>query len=61
MIIGDFNIDLLTNTIQLTTLQAFMKKYDFKPTYSESTIISDTEINHIWTTAPTQQSYFGST
>ncbi len=47
MIIGDFNIDLLTNTIHLTTLQAFMKKHNFKPTYFESTTINDTQINHI--------------
>jgi hypothetical protein len=62
MIIGDFNIDLLTNTIQIATLQAFMKKYNLKPTYFKSTtIISDTQINRIWTNAPTQQCYFGST
>jgi hypothetical protein len=42
MIIGDFNIDLLTNTIQLATLQGFMKNYNLKPTYSKSTTISDT-------------------
>jgi hypothetical protein len=59
MIIGDFNMDLLTNIIQLATLQAFMKKYNLKPTYSKSTTISDTQINRIWTNAPTQQSYFG--
>jgi hypothetical protein len=61
MIIGDFNIDLITNTIQLATVQAFMKKYNFKPTYSKSITISDTQINRIWTNAPTQQCYFGST
>jgi hypothetical protein len=61
MIIGDFNIDLLTNTIQLATLKAFMKKYNFKPTYFESTTISDTQINRIWTNAPTQQCYSRST
>jgi hypothetical protein len=61
MIIGDFNIDLLTNKIQLPTLQAFMKKYNLKPTYFESTTISDTQINRIWTNAPTQQCYYGST
>jgi endonuclease/exonuclease/phosphatase family metal-dependent hydrolase len=61
VIIGDFNIDLLTNTIQSTTLQAFMKKYNFKLTFSKSITISDTQIDHIWTNAPIQQCYFGST
>ncbi len=57
----NFNIDLLTNTIQSTTLQAFMKKYNFKLTYYGNTTISDKQIDHIWTNAPTQQNYYGST
>jgi len=61
VIIGDFNINLLTNIIQLATLQTFMKKYNFKPTFFESTTISDTQIDHIWTNAPTQQCYSRST
>jgi hypothetical protein len=61
VIIGDFNINLLINTIQSTTLQTFMKKYNFKPTFFKSITISDTQIDHIWTNAPIQQCYSGST
>jgi hypothetical protein len=61
VIIANFNIDLLTNIIQSTTLQTFMKKYNFKLTFFESIAINDTQIDHIWTNAPTQQCYFGST
>jgi hypothetical protein len=53
--------DLLTNTIQSTTLQAFMKKYNFKLTFSKSITFSDTQIDHIWTNASIQQCYFAST
>jgi hypothetical protein len=37
--IGDFNINLLTNIIQLATLQTFMKKYNFKLTFFEALLL----------------------
>ncbi len=61
VIIGYFNINWLTNTIQSTTLQTFTKKYNFKLTFSKSITISDTQIDNIWTNTPIQQCYSGST
>jgi hypothetical protein len=36
-----------------------MNKYNFNLTFLESTIINDTQIDHIWTNAPIQQHRFG--
>jgi hypothetical protein len=55
------NIDFLTKTIQSSTLQALMNKYNFKFIFLESAIINDTQINHIWTNASIQQCHFEST
>ncbi len=52
------NIDFLTKTIQSSTLQALMNTYNF---FLESTIIDDTQKNHIWTNASIQQCHFEST
>jgi hypothetical protein len=61
IIIGDFNVNFLPKTNQLSTLQAFMNKYIFKLIFIESTIINDTQINHIWTNAQIQQCRFRTT
>jgi hypothetical protein len=45
--IGDFNIDMLTNTSQSTTLQNFMNKYDIKIVLHKSTTIYNTQLDHI--------------
>jgi hypothetical protein len=45
--IGDFNIDMLTNTSQSTTLQNFMNIYDFKIVLHKSTTIYNTQLDHI--------------
>jgi hypothetical protein len=54
------NIDFLTS-IQSSTLQALMNKYNFKLIFLESTTINDTQINHKWTNASIQQCHFEST
>jgi hypothetical protein len=61
IIIGDFNINMLTNTIESITLQNYMKTHSFHITFIKSTIFNNTQINHIWTNAPTQQSHNEST
>jgi hypothetical protein len=59
-VIGDFNIDILTNTSQSMTLQNIMNENGLKNFLSfEITIIYNTQ-NHIWTNALTQQYHFGS-
>jgi hypothetical protein len=61
IIIGDFNVNILTKTNQSSTLQAFMNRYNFKFTFIKNTTINDTQIDHIWTNAPIQQCHFGTT
>jgi len=61
VIIGDFNINILTKSNQSSTLQTFMNKYYLKLIFIGSTIINDTQIDHIWTNAPIQQCHFGTT
>jgi hypothetical protein len=55
IIIGDFNVDILTKTCQFTTLHNFMNTQKFKLLFYEYTTINKTHIDHIWTNAPTQQ------
>ncbi len=55
ILIGDFNIGMLKKTLQSTTFQNLMYKYKLKLTFIESTTIDNTQIDHIWTNAPTQQ------
>ncbi len=52
-IIGDFNVNFLTKTIQSSTLQELMNKYNFK------LVFFCTQINHTWTNASIQQCHFG--
>jgi hypothetical protein len=61
IIIGDFNINMLTNTIESITLQNYMNTHGFHITFIESTTPNNTQIDHIWTNAPTQQFHIGST
>jgi hypothetical protein len=62
IIIGDFNINMLTNTIESITLQNYMKTHSFHITFIESTTLNNnTQIDHIWTNAPTQQTHNEST
>jgi hypothetical protein len=62
IIIGDFNINMLTNTIKSITLQNYMKTHSFHITFIESTTLNNnTQIDHIWTNAPTQQTHNEST
>ncbi len=55
ILIGDFNIEMLKKTPQSTTFQNLMYKYKLNLTFTESTTIDNTQIDHIWTNAPTQQ------
>jgi len=61
ILIGDFNIDMLKKTPQSTTFQNLMYKYKLKLTLIENTAIDNTQIDHIWTNAPTQQCHSGVT
>ncbi len=61
ILIGDFNIDMLKKTPQSTTFQNLMYKYKLKLTFIENTAIDNTQIDHIWTNAPTQQCHSGVT
>ncbi len=61
ILIGDFNIDMLKKTPQSTTFQNPMYKYKLKLTFIENTAIDNTQIDHIWTNAPTQQCHLGVT
>jgi hypothetical protein len=61
IIIRDFNINMLTNTIESITLQTYMNTHHFHITSIESITCNNTQINHIWTNALTQQCHVGST
>jgi hypothetical protein len=54
IIIRDFSINMLTNTIEPITLQSYMNTHGFHITFIESTTLNNTQIDHIWTNAPTQ-------
>jgi hypothetical protein len=55
IIIRDFNINMLTNTIESITLQNYMNTHGFHITFIENTTPNNMQIDHIWTNAPTQQ------
>jgi endonuclease/exonuclease/phosphatase (EEP) superfamily protein YafD len=61
ILIGDFNINMLKKTTQSTTFQILMSKYKLKFFFSKSTTINNTQIDHIWTNAQTQQCHSGIT
>jgi hypothetical protein len=61
IIIKDFNINMLTNTIESITLQNYMNTHGFHITFIENTTPNNTQIDHIWTNAPTQQCHTRST
>jgi endonuclease/exonuclease/phosphatase family metal-dependent hydrolase len=61
IIIGDFNINMLTNTIESITLQNYINTHGFHITFIASTTPNNTQIDHIWTNAPTQQCHSEST
>jgi hypothetical protein len=61
IIIGDFNINMLTNKIESITLQKYMNTHGFHITFIASTTSNNTKIDHIWTNAPTQQCHSEST
>jgi hypothetical protein len=61
IIIRDFSINMLTNTIESITLQNYMNTHGFHITFIERTTLNNTQIDHIWTNAPTQQHHSGST
>jgi hypothetical protein len=54
-IIGDFNVNFLTKTIQSSKLQEAMNKYNFKLFFLV------TQIDHTWTNASIQQCHYGTT
>jgi hypothetical protein len=58
--IGNFNINILTNTIESTTLQILWINI-YLIIFIKSTTPNNTQINHIWINAPTQQCDVGST
>jgi hypothetical protein len=47
IIIDDFNINMLMNTIESITLQNNMNSHDFHITFIQSTTPNNTQINHI--------------
>jgi hypothetical protein len=56
IIIVGFNIDILIKTyLQSTRLQKLINKHNFKLTFSKSETLHDTQIDHVWMDAPTQQ------
>jgi hypothetical protein len=61
ILVGDFNIDMLKKTTQSTTFQNLMYKHKLKLFFFESMTINNTQMNHIWTNAPTQQCHSGVT
>jgi len=61
IIIEDFNINLFTNTIESSTLKNYMNTHNFHITLIESMTLNNTQIDHIWTNAPTHQCFNGST
>jgi len=46
---------MLANTIESITLQNYMNTHGFHITFIENTTPNNTQIDHIWTNAPTQQ------
>jgi hypothetical protein len=60
VIIGDFNIEMLTNTLQSMELKQIMNKYGLQLVSFEITTIYNTQIDHIWTNVLLQQCHFGS-
>jgi hypothetical protein len=52
---------MLTNTIESITLQTYMNTHNFHITSIESITCNNTQTNHIWTNALTQQCHVGST
>jgi hypothetical protein len=59
MIIVGFNMDILIKTyLQSTRLQKLINKHNFKFTFSKSATLHDTQIDHVWMDAPTQQRLF---
>jgi hypothetical protein len=62
ILIGYFNIEMLKKTPQsTTTFQNLTYKYKLNLTFTENTTIDNTQIDHIWTIAPTQQCHWGVT
>ncbi len=48
----DFSINMLSNIIESITLQNYVNNHNFHITYYITP--NNTQINHIWTNAPTQ-------
>ncbi len=61
VIIGDFNIEMLTNTLQWMELKKIMNKYGLQLVSFETTTIYNILIDHIWINVLLQQCHFGST
>jgi hypothetical protein len=61
IIISDFNINMLSTTIQSKLLQDFTKKYHFNITFTKITHVCNKQIDHVWTNAPIEQCYSKST
>jgi len=61
IMIGYFNVNMLTKTFVSTIPQTFMTQYHLKIIFYKPTTIYDNHLDHIWTNARTQQSCFGST
>jgi hypothetical protein len=55
IIVADFNINMLTYTIESITLQNYMNTHGFHIAFIASTTPNNTQIDHIWANAPTQQ------
>jgi hypothetical protein len=56
IIIDDFNINMLDqNSTQPNELQSFMDQYSMELQLKKITTIYESPIDHIWTSAPTQQ------
>ncbi len=49
IIIGNFNLNMLTQTFESTTLKRFMEQYHSKLIFFEPITIYDGHLNHIWT------------
>ncbi len=47
--------DLLVDIPQSKTLQNYMDKYELNRKFFENSTLNNTQIDHIWTNAPTQQ------
>ncbi len=52
IIIGDFNINMLSNTIESITLQNYMNTHNFHITFIQSITSNNTQIDHRWTNTP---------